>query len=530
MARRPFLFFALYAILTACLSLPAIAQSGRTFYIDYSSGSNSNPGTQSAPWKTHPYMQTGGSCTGSGSAPSYSHSAGDKFLFKGGVKWPGACFPMTINNGGSSASVLDTYTADQNWYNGSAFANPQFWGDGGVIYKLVDVNASNVLLSYLDMGGESVAGFGGQVCGAAVVAVESGYQNVMVSYSKLHDWIYPSPNSNYDHSVGGMCYFSFATGVGSNVNNVTLDHSEVRDDANMVGGSSVPFGVCGRNINIQYSTCHYLFEGIVDHGNIHDNEFGNLNYPPANVGGALNAGAHQNIIEDDTSPGDGDVYNNWIHDATNYGETIQTCGGQPGVPQNIFNNVIYNVAHAGISIGCSVSSAVANVYNNTIDMSVMTGNQGSPCAAWTGVTVNSGNNICISPGGGLGSMSGVSSNYLMSTSEAATYGFVPSNKYHPTSSDPNVAGQGLNLASMISECCRLWVPFLRYSTMRQERLGSALRTTRDLLHGTSAHSSSTVNPRAHRQHKPNPPSSFVARAMAAPGLQLGLIKPCGRPA
>ncbi len=66
MERRFYLCVALVALIIGILTIPAVAQS-RTFYIDYVSGSNSNSGTSSSPWKTHPYMQTSAACTGFGS-------------------------------------------------------------------------------------------------------------------------------------------------------------------------------------------------------------------------------------------------------------------------------------------------------------------------------------------------------------------------------------------------------------------------------------------------------------------------------
>ena len=127
MVRRIKLIFAFVTIFIGFASFPAAAQSGRIFYIDYASGSNSNSGTSnSAPWKTHPYMQTSAACTGSGSAPSYSHQAGDRFIFKGGVSWPAACFMMTLQAGGSSSSVQDYYGVDQTWFAGGSFARPKF--------------------------------------------------------------------------------------------------------------------------------------------------------------------------------------------------------------------------------------------------------------------------------------------------------------------------------------------------------------------------------------------------------------------
>src|SRR5579862_904931 len=111
---------ALVTALIGFTSLPAAAQSGRTFYIDYASGSNSNPGTKASPWKSHPYMQAGAGCTGGGTAPAYSHQAGDHFIFKGGVTWPAACFTLDIRAGGNSGAQ-DYYGVDQSWYSGGAW-------------------------------------------------------------------------------------------------------------------------------------------------------------------------------------------------------------------------------------------------------------------------------------------------------------------------------------------------------------------------------------------------------------------------
>ena len=115
--RTHFIVIALVTALIGFVSLPVAAQSGRTFYIDYSSGSNSNPGTKASPWN-HPYMACG-------AAPSYSHIAGDHFIFKGGVTWPAACFEMSIPAGGTS-SAQDYYGVDTTWYAGGSFARPLF--------------------------------------------------------------------------------------------------------------------------------------------------------------------------------------------------------------------------------------------------------------------------------------------------------------------------------------------------------------------------------------------------------------------
>ena len=92
-----------------------------TYYIDYASGSDSNNGkSTSTPWKRCPGMK--------GFARSYSHSAGDVFVFKGGVTWPYTTLPLTIGYSGTSGNI-DTYTVDATWYTGGAYSNPIFDGN-----------------------------------------------------------------------------------------------------------------------------------------------------------------------------------------------------------------------------------------------------------------------------------------------------------------------------------------------------------------------------------------------------------------
>src|SRR5436190_22352592 len=84
---RCFLNLMKSSVLLASLVL-ALNSSATTYYIDYSAGSDSSSGnSKSSPWQRHPFMK--------GFAGSYSHSAGDRFIFKGGVTWPNACFNIS---------------------------------------------------------------------------------------------------------------------------------------------------------------------------------------------------------------------------------------------------------------------------------------------------------------------------------------------------------------------------------------------------------------------------------------------------
>lgn len=91
------------------------------YYIDYVGGSDANAGTSKAtPWKRCPGMV--------GFAGSYTHAAGDSFVFKGGVTWVYTTLPLTIGGSGVAGSV-DCYTTDHTWYTGASWSQPIFDGD-----------------------------------------------------------------------------------------------------------------------------------------------------------------------------------------------------------------------------------------------------------------------------------------------------------------------------------------------------------------------------------------------------------------
>jgi len=66
---------------------------------------------------------------------SYSHSAGDVFVFKA-VSLAGVILPLTIGYGGMAGNT-DTYTVDQTWYSGASYSyrsstGSSHWGGVGL--------------------------------------------------------------------------------------------------------------------------------------------------------------------------------------------------------------------------------------------------------------------------------------------------------------------------------------------------------------------------------------------------------------
>src|SRR5205807_1579202 len=101
------------------------ASTGHVFYIDWVSGSDFNIGTStSTPWKRAPGMQ--------GFAGTYTHAAGDRFIFKGGVTWPSSVFSFVIGNSGTSVN-RDYFGVDQTFFSGASWTRPIFDGGGGAL-------------------------------------------------------------------------------------------------------------------------------------------------------------------------------------------------------------------------------------------------------------------------------------------------------------------------------------------------------------------------------------------------------------
>ena len=101
----------------SALALPAFA-SAATYYVDFATGSDSSNGTsKTTSWKRAPGMQ--------GFTGSYSHQAGDRFIFKGGVTWDSSALPLSIAYNGTAGNV-DYYGVDQTWYAGGTWKKPLF--------------------------------------------------------------------------------------------------------------------------------------------------------------------------------------------------------------------------------------------------------------------------------------------------------------------------------------------------------------------------------------------------------------------
>jgi hypothetical protein len=475
LVRRIHFIVVLITALIGFASLPTAAQSGRTFYIDYASGSNANNGTSSStPWKSHPYMQMNGTCTGTGGNwGGYAHQAGDHFIFKGGVTWPAACFMMTLQAGGSSSSVMDYYGVDTTWFSGSAFTRPIFdlaqtvpTGSNGH-FNVINGNGNGfVTIDNLEIKNQNIANLTPDGGTPAISFVGASVYTSQVTNCYIHDFMTtskltssstngcPAPGWTPDYAAGGVQF-------------VLLMSNTTIDDTAGFGFDSVGTKITGGGLGGACKNCWEVSDSkfvktmaaCFTTDSCHDSEFTGITQTildandPNGYAPLGTCRPHTQIIEDDSGTLTSIIYNNWIHDNNAPGVVIDVR-----YSSSIYNNVISNNNTGNVAIlnkpGGDSSSFVGYFVNNTVDCGGI-----SPCVKTdTGHavlgTLNLENNIWVGTsttyfgsGAGIGTLNSTN-NYPMSYTEAATYGFTSARKYAPSSSDPHVSGQGANLGAI----------------------------------------------------------------------------------
>jgi hypothetical protein len=336
-------------ILSILLSFPVLCSAvTRTFYIDYDSGSDSANGTsKSTPWKRQPYMV--------GWAGSYSHQAGDTFVFKGGVTWPRVTLPIIVQSGGT-LGMRDTYTTDATWYTGASWARPIFDGEHQTncvftipwATPIQHVNFCNLELKGMHKTASTEGSFAwSYAC------------HMMISNCYMHDWTH---YSGIDGATGGGILNGLQTGYG--ITNFLVTHCDI---GNPEHGGDSGGGIWGAG-EVAYCKIHDIPQGVI-HGasSIHDCEFYNINnsYEP---------GGHANVAYLDkpasyVGMGEETVicrfYNNYIHDCIAPEPIYPTAEQSYPVAWLIYNNLVVH-RQKTIDIDPLGSAGMAlYIFNNT---------------------------------------------------------------------------------------------------------------------------------------------------------------------
>lgn len=453
-------------------------------------------------------MSSGAACTGTGSAPSYAHQAGDRFIFKGGDKWPGACLPLSIAASGTG-TAQDYYGVDKNWYTGGSWTRPLFDANYATVNNMIYANGiTYVTIDNIELAHQGITpntSFSTASCGIYFGNLAwGGWQaGTTVENVYIHDWAVTSNlNANGATNFDNICVGGILSAA--LVNNVEISGA---NSYVYINGTKTlnPFGggVAGVG-ELKNSKIHDGWNGCTTSGSCHDSEFYNIQ------GGAVEnyTGVHSQVIEDNepcpTTVGHSmAVYNNLVHDNTNVGVVFYLR-----YFSQVYNNVFWNNSQNAIQYcvpDTDSSSHVGYAFNNTFDeggMTAMIPRSGAPKALGT---FYSENNIVINGTlGGLPATAGnVSNNWLMSTSEATTYGFTSANLYAPTSSDPNTATTGANLTGVASGSLTPLV----YDTEGAPWFGG---TAKSRPTGSTAWTLGAYEFGGQSASKPNPPTGLVA--------------------
>ena len=242
---------------------------GDSYYIDFTGGANTNNGTATGTaWKSHPYMQTAAACSGTGAAPSYSHSAGDIFYFKGGETWPAECWSMNIGAGGSAGNI-DTYTVDASWYTGGSWTRPVF--DGEWVSPSNNSMIRTLGNSYITFNNLELKDMQNETAGGSSFIIIDGGSNIIIQNTYMHGW-YLKDGITSDDAHGGV--------YAGNNSSVTIDsctisnseYSETRNSGVAIKGANIVTNTTINNVpsvclgctNVSYSTIYNISYPTVD--------------------------------------------------------------------------------------------------------------------------------------------------------------------------------------------------------------------------------------------------------------------------
>jgi hypothetical protein len=439
----------LLGILALCF-LFAKSAEGATYYIDFAGGSDSNNGTsKSTPWKRNPFMA---SFTG-----SYTHQAGDRFIFKGGVTWDKTCFGPSgrynITAGGTASAINtfhkpsdytgnDYHGVDKTWFTGSSWTRPIFdiGGSSQPNGGPITINANWVTFDNIEITNQYITAALSSQYGIATIGLPNSATGVLIQNCYFHNWSHDTfANGTDDGLTIIFCLGAVSsTAVGCLVDSCTFDGRPKGADSgccihNLMQATNCVMGNCsngwlGGSENSQ-------FPAWIDHCTI----------GPINP--SFNPGTHENSWETTGvtySPGHF-FTNNIVFNPTGVSSLI---GPQPG-PYYIWNNIFYNET-AGPPIGLDGrggrSDQTCYVFNNTF---VGDANPVADNSKPNWGTLIAKNNHFIGANLSKSNINNLTSsnNLVQTVAQAAAAGYTQANLYKPTSSSSPTVHHGLNLST-----------------------------------------------------------------------------------
>lgn len=400
------------------------------YWIDYTQSNDSANGTSAGTaWKRAPGM--------TGFAGSYSHSAGDRFYFKGGVVWSNACFQWTIANSGTSGSP-DYYGTTNNFYTGGSFTQPvlDFSGVTNITARIYTTE-SYFTLDNFELRGDTKSN-GSTYVGSSTVFFNGGTA-CHFTRNYVHGW-------RYVDGVLGNDYMICLTGDAIS--------NRVDGTESLIGGKGSGRALCWAHRfigNVVTNVSNGIlptsgFSGTVIESNI-----------ISSIVQAIDPAEHGNAVY---------VYNsatirgNTIRDVFSGYQTlyVESSTGASSTTNLIYNNLIFNPGSGCIVLESDLGTGTnsdTRIFNNTL-----VGGASSPAFRVVPrathpryVAITNNHFVCDSSailfGGSDGSIDVVAiGNNLTNTVSAATSaGYTAGNYYAPTAPDSQTVDAGTSLSA-----------------------------------------------------------------------------------
>lgn len=457
----------------------------RCFYVA-NGGSDSNNGTsESTPWAHAPGMPT---FTG-----TYTHQAGDEFIFKGGDTWGNASFPM-VDKGSGNSSHPDLFGVDESWFDGSSWTQPVFDAQGsnitgsdpratGMQDIFIDLRSTDyVTVDNIAFHNWTASNITGGYGSCAVVDL-NGDQNVTI------DRITVTGMSIDTSGDTATCAVAFGS-----TNSPSFSGSSVIENSTITGNNTNYGFAVWSLANIENNTISGMTNNVYPSvpqngtGQISGNDIYNCDSPSAPAG-ASNLHSDEILVDVTGNPSTLYIHDNVLHDTgqgTGY-ECESLWVGNPGETDYVWNNVIYGLHGTGpMKVGDN-NGGGTTPYNAYIWDNTLTGADDgtTDCIeSHTGSTagvVTAENNLCVSNGGSTfdtSSFTGsptltIDHNVLLTTSqmtsdEAQSVGDYATTPYMylETGNPAPTTGQGVSLAS---DCAGALVSLCSDTTYAGER-------------------------------------------------------------
>lgn len=276
-----------------------------------------------------------------GFAGSYTHSAGDVFVFKGGVTWPYTALPLTIGYSGSAGNV-DYYGVDLSWYSGGSWSRPIFDG-GGTKMGIYAYSKSYFTLDNIEITNQ----------GADPSTAES------ILITNAHD----IEIKNMLINPLGYCGLHMADGATDNKANILI-HDNTFSNAlkNFFFDGERTAGTIS---NFRFYNNHFAGSAVTGWTSQHSNTIFLRGLNPGYGGRAVRAGYSFTGVY---------IYNNLFDGSWQYGNTAWIFLQRAASDVYIYNNVVgFDNTTDYMSNGSTMGNGIdveygnnVNIYNNTI--------------------------------------------------------------------------------------------------------------------------------------------------------------------